>query len=75
MGKRLFRIFRKDIPSKLTSLTGIELNLVLKNNSAFHGFIVGNTGNQIKFKDLRNQIHQLMVEDIVEIVYDEESAF
>jgi hypothetical protein len=75
MGKRLFRIFQKDISSRLTSLTGIELNLIMKNNSTFHGIINDVKDNQINFKDLRNQKHLLRVEDIIEIVYDKESAY
>jgi hypothetical protein len=75
MGKRLYRIFAKDIPSQLSNLIGTELNLILKDKKTYHGIIIRYEGQEIEFKDFLSGKHLIRLEEISEIVYDKEAAY
>lgn len=75
MGKRLFRIFAKEIPSKIHTLTGTELNLVLQNKKTYHGRILNTEGGEVVLQDFLHGMLRFRISDITEVVYDKESAF
>ncbi len=75
MGKRLTRIFGKDIPAKAKELISIELNIVLKNKSTLHGTLISAEGSQLILKDMRLKNHTLAIADIEELIFDREAAY
>ncbi len=75
MGKRLVRIFNKDISAKISTIIDKEVNLVLKNNTTLHGIITNSENNIFKIKDMLNKKHVVTLDDIVEIIYDREAAY
>jgi hypothetical protein len=70
MGKRLIRIYDKDIPAKSMALTGMKINLVLHNNSTFHGLLIKVTEEGLELKDMLNRKHTFKFSQMTEIVYD-----
>jgi hypothetical protein len=75
MGKRLFRVFAKEIPARINTLLGIDLNLVLVNKSTIHGKILRCTNSEAVVEDFMQKKHTIRVADIIEIIYDKESSF
>jgi len=75
MGKRLIRIFSKDILTREKELTATELNVVLKNKSTIHGTFVGIQGGIFTFNDMQLRKHKLNMEDIEEVIFDREAAY
>jgi hypothetical protein len=75
MGKRLIRIYDKDIPAKSKSLTGLKINIVLHNKSTFHGLLVKATEDGLELKDMRNKKHIIKFSEMTEIVYDMVAAY
>jgi len=70
MGKRLKRIFQKEIPAVLPSLAGKELHFILKNNVTIHGILSGIKGNQLEVKNRISGTHSIMLDSIEEIIMD-----
>ena len=75
MGKRLVRIFGKDIPARVKELISIELNVVLKNKSTLHGTLTRLENNYLTIRDMRRRDHQLNLSDVEELVFDREAAY
>lgn len=75
MGKRLIRVFQKDIPSRMNSLLNLELDLVLKNNKTIHGQLKKIENNQLLLEGRLKEKHTIKLEEIIEIIYDKEAAF
>jgi hypothetical protein len=75
MGKRLYRIFEKDIPSKVSILRNSEINVVLKNKKTYFGILMDSKADALILKDPRMGIHQFPFSEISEIVYDGEAAY
>jgi hypothetical protein len=75
MGKRLIRIYDKDIPAKSKSLTGLKINIVLHNQSTFHGLLVKVNEDGLELKDMRNRTHTIKFSEMTEIVYDMVAAY
>lgn len=75
MGKRLIRIFQKDIPSRVNILLNIELNLVLKNNKTIHGVLRKFENNVFFLEGILHEKHSVKLEEVTEIVYDKEAPF
>jgi hypothetical protein len=75
MGKRLVRIFNKDITANFNTIIDKEVNVIMKNNSTLHGIITKSENNIFKIKDMLNNKHEVTLDDIVEIIYDREAAF
>jgi len=75
MGKRLIRIFSKDIPTRAKELTATELNVVLKNKSTIHGTFVGLQGSVFILTDMQLRKHKLPLADIEEVIFDREAAY
>lgn len=75
MGKRLYRIFEKDLPLQINALCGTTINVVLKNKKTVHGILVSAGKTEIVVMDPRHDKHSIKLEDISEVVYDKEAAF
>lgn len=75
MGKRLIRIFQKDIPSRINSLINMDINLVLKNNTTIRGVLKKAEHTTFLLEGGRHEIHTVSLDEIVELIYDKESAF
>ncbi|MFL5728048.1 MAG: hypothetical protein ACJ75J_01060 [Cytophagaceae bacterium] len=75
MGKRLIRIFRKELKAKAASLAGRKINLVLQNQSTFYGVLLKVDQEGLELKDLLNKKHYFKFSGIEEIVYDQVAAY
>lgn len=75
MGKRLVRIFEKDLKKQIDKLIGLELNVVLKNKTTIHGVLNQFEDNHLKIKDLLHRNHTIAIEKVEEIVFDKTSAY
>jgi hypothetical protein len=75
MGKRLIRIYDKDIPARSKSLTGLKINIVLHNQSTLHGLLVKVNEDGLELKDMRNRTHTIKFSEMTEIVYDMVAAY
>jgi hypothetical protein len=75
MGKRLIRIYDKDIPAKSKSLTGLKINIVLHNQSTLHGLLVKVNEDGLELKDMLDRTHTIRFPEMTEIVYDMVAAY
>lgn len=75
MGKRLVRIFSKEISSHIPSLLNTDLHLVLKNNTTLYGVLKSFENNVLKVEGGLREKHQVKLEEVVEIIYDKEAAY
>jgi hypothetical protein len=75
MGKRLIRIYDKDIPALSNTLIGIEINIVLRNKSTCHGLLISADKEGMEIKDMRSHKHYFKFSDMMEIVYDKIAAY
>ena len=75
MGKRLIKIYDKDIPALSKTLTGLEINVVLHNKSTCHGLLLSADKEGIELKDMRSNRHYFKFPEIMEIVYDKVAAY
>lgn len=74
MGKRLLRILNFEITTNLEKLQNKEVDIVLTDHSTLHGYIKQINSQTAVLEDKRFTIHQLSLNDIVEIVLDFEAA-
>jgi hypothetical protein len=75
MGKRQFRILRKDLLPGKAGLLGKSVQVILADRVVHQGLISGISASHltlIQYRSLRNQIH---MDRILEVVYDEESTY
>ncbi|HXA00586.1 MAG TPA: hypothetical protein VNW99_01280 [Cytophagaceae bacterium] len=75
MGKRLIRIYDKDIPALANTLIGLEINIILRNKSTCHGLLISADKEGTELKDMRNHKHYFKFSDMMEIVYDKVAAY
>jgi small nuclear ribonucleoprotein (snRNP)-like protein len=75
MGKRLIRIFQKDIPARINTLLNLEINLVLRNNKTIHGVLKKVDNDLLTMDGVMHEKHTVKVEEITEIIYDKEAAY
>lgn len=75
MGKRLIRIFQKDIPSRIPALINHELDLVLKNNTTVHGLLRKFENNHLLLEGRLREKHSIPLQEVIEVVYDKEAAY
>ncbi len=75
MGKRQFRIFRKDIFAKKADLQGQEGHVIMENHVVIHGRIIEISANYLALQDPRLHIHNLELSQITEVVYDKETEY
>ncbi len=69
MSVQLYRINRSDILKKKDFIMDIELDIVLLNNSVFHGIIKEINPDQITIQNMMRNNYTFLMEDIFEIVY------
>ncbi len=75
MGKRQYRIFRKDIPQHITEiLQQTNVQVVLRTKVVVHGALLSLTAEKLEMLDGRRSKHELPLDQIEEIIYDKETA-
>ncbi|WP_242927748.1 hypothetical protein [Pontibacter vulgaris] len=76
MGKRQYRIFRKDIPQHISEiLQQTNVQVVLRTKVVVQGTILSLTTEKLELLDGRRNKHELPVNQIEEIIYDKEAAY
>ncbi|MCS6822311.1 MAG: hypothetical protein NZ551_10630 [Microscillaceae bacterium] len=70
MGKRQLRIKKAEIPQKIATYLGTEINLIQENGITLHGRIVQIMGENVLFQDSRRQKHHIAIANIQEIQID-----
>ena len=74
MGKRQTRIFTKEL-KKFPSIVGLEVNVLLRNNTVFHGKLLQIDQQTLTLKDLRLKKHVLLLIEVEEIMIDKEAMY
>jgi len=75
MGKRQIIIPAKNIIENTAVLAGKEVNLLLKNNTVFHGVVVEIKELTVLLKDMLLNKHTFLIRQIEEIVTDQETLY
>lgn len=75
MGKRLQRIFYKDVPAALPGLFNKDISLVLVNETTFFGKIIKQEGALLFVRDKIMRKHKIEIKNIYEIVIDTEAIY
>ncbi|WP_439584095.1 hypothetical protein [Dyadobacter bucti] len=70
MSKRLIRITSQAIYPSLDKLLKVEINAVMQNGNTIFGKLHSFTEDQLVLLDTRSHPHQLLLNDLFEIVYD-----
>lgn len=73
MSKRLIRIFAPELPDRLATLAGTELNVILYRGNAIFGVLESHDNHTLLLRDFRYHPHRLPLADIVEIIYDQKA--
>jgi ribosome maturation factor RimP len=74
MGKRQTRIFTKEL-KEFSSIVGLEVNVLLRNNTVFHGKLLQIDQQTLTLKDLRLKKHVLLLIEVEEIMIDKEAMY
>lgn len=75
MGKRIIKLLQFQLKNHFESLQGKEVDIVLKNNSTFHGHLLSIDESSVKLEDKRQSVHEISLKGIHEIIYDLHSEF
>jgi small nuclear ribonucleoprotein (snRNP)-like protein len=75
MGKRLVRLFQKDLLANIPRMIDRRLDIVMQNNTTIHGTLLSFTGNEIIIKDFISRKHKVNPAEIAEIIWDEEAPY
>lgn len=75
MGKRLQRISGNNIYNLRDQLINIELHIVLRNGSTFHGTIEKWQDDECYFKDFRSHVQRISIAQIDEIITDQLASY
>jgi hypothetical protein len=75
MGKRLIKIYDKNIPALSDTLIGMEINIILQNKSTCHGLLLRSDKEGMELKDMRNHRHYFKFSEMAELVYDIIAAY
>ncbi len=75
MGKRLLRIFQKDISSRLNQLLKKEVNIVFMSKVTLHGVIIKSEQEVLFVNDMLHRKHEFRINTIAEIHLDQEAPF
>lgn len=70
MSRRITRIDKRELSSKLSSVVGKDVHVVVRNDHTWFGKLSLNNG-VIGVTDAREHTQIIRLEDIVEIIYDE----
>jgi hypothetical protein len=74
MGKRLIRINKQQLRSKIQDLIGLETD-VIANKVAFHGNLTGFDSESLFLTDKKGHKHALAFNTIEEVIYDYQASF
>ncbi len=75
MGKRQIRFYGENVSENLQKNINTELNLVLKNNTTFHGKVIEINQNTIKFQDKLLKKYNFDINQISEFIVDFRSIY
>jgi hypothetical protein len=75
MGKRQFRILRKDLLPKQSEIVGKKGHVILLDHVVHNGLIRGISADMLTLEDSRAGQHQLNMTTILEVVYDQETEY
>jgi len=59
---------------KLKNLTGISLNVVLKNGNTYFGTLLSVSQELVIIVDTRQHTHKILIPEVYEIIYDYENV-
>jgi hypothetical protein len=75
MGKRQFRILRKDLLPKQADLVGKNGHVILADHVVYNGRILDISDAYLMLENSRLGRHQLNMATILEVVYDQETEY
>jgi len=75
VGKRQFRILRKDILQKRAEILGRQGHVIMANHVVHNGTIQEITDTYLTLIDPRKGVHQLPFLALEEVVYDKETEY
>jgi len=74
MSKRMTRLRPENALEKLKNLTGISLNVVLKNGNTYFGTLLSVSQELVIIVDTRQHTHKILIPEVYEIIYDYENV-
>ena len=74
MGKRLIRISKQQLRSKVQDLIGLETDIIV-NKVVFHGRLTGFDTDSLFLIDKKGHQHVLAFNTIEEVIYDYQASF
>jgi hypothetical protein len=75
MGKRQFRILRKDLLPKQTEIVGKSGHVILADHVVHTGLILGISADNLLLENARAGQLQINMTTILEVVYDQETDY
>jgi hypothetical protein len=75
MGKRQFRILRKDLLPKQAEMLGKTGHVILTDHVVLNGLIRAISADHLMLENSRSGRHQLKMATIAEVVYDQETEY
>lgn len=75
MGKRIIKLLQFQLINHFESLKGKEVDIVLKNNSTFHGHLLSINEYSARLEDNRHSVHEISLKEVHEIIYDLHSEY
>jgi hypothetical protein len=75
MGKRQFRILRKDLLPKQAEIVGKTGHVILADHVVLNGLILAISADHLTLENFRSGRHQLNMATITEVVYDQETEY
>lgn len=76
MGKRQYRVFRRDITARTQELLQQRsVQVVQRNKAVLQGQLLKLGSIQLELLDGRNHTHMVPLHEIEEIIYDKETAY
>ena len=75
MGKRQFRILRKDLLPKQADMVGKTGHVILADHVVLTGLIRAISADHLILENARSGRHQINMATITEVVYDQETEY
>ncbi|TAG86081.1 MAG: hypothetical protein EAZ20_13505 [Bacteroidetes bacterium] len=75
MGKRQIRFYGENVSQNLQKYINTELNLVLDNDTTFHGKIIAIHEDTIKFQDKLLKKYNFQINQVAEFIVDFRSIY
>jgi hypothetical protein len=75
MPKRLIRLTGKELLASSSDIQDRDLNVVGNGGRTYFGRVISNSEKSLVLKDLRGHKHQLALNDIESVIYDQEAPW